>query len=156
MVVTRGHANDRLCAETLLRRPYLYLGMIGSKGKVAKTFEIMKEEGYSEEQISTIHAPIGLKIGARTPEEIAISIAAEMIAIKNHETESTMSKELFETKESGVLCIITKKSGSFPTRCWKYDACHKRWNYWKYWWRKLRKNCYGRSTIDERDHKEKI
>ena len=39
----------------------------------------MKEEGYSEEQISTIHAPIGLKIGARTPEEIAISIAAEMI-----------------------------------------------------------------------------
>ena len=48
----------------------------------------MKEEGYSEEQISTIHAPIGLKIGARTPEEIAISIAAEMIAIKNHETES--------------------------------------------------------------------
>ena len=114
VVVTRGHANDRLCAETVLRRPYLYLGMIGSKGKVAKTFEIMKEEGYSEEQISTIHAPIGLKIGARTPEEIAISIAAEMIAIKNHETESTMSKELFETKESGVLCIITKKSGSSP------------------------------------------
>ena len=114
VVVTRGHANDRLCAETVLRRPYLYLGMIGSKGKVAKTFEIMKEEGYSEEQISTIHAPIGLKIGARTPEEIAISIAAEMIAIKNHETESTMSKELFETKESGVLCIITKKFGSSP------------------------------------------
>lgn len=114
VVVTRGHANDRLCAETVLRRPYLYLGMIGSKGKVAKTFETMKEEGYSEEQISTIHAPIGLKIGARTPEEIAISIAAEMIAIKNHETESTMSKELFDTKESGVLCIITKKSGSSP------------------------------------------
>ena len=114
VVVTRGHANDRLCAETVLRRPYLYLGMIGSKGKVVKTFETMKEEGYSEEQISTIHAPIGLKIGARTPEEIAISISAEMIAIKNHETESTMSKELFETKESGVLCIITKKSGSSP------------------------------------------
>ena len=114
VVVTRGHANDRLCAETVLRRSYLYLGMIGSKGKVAKTFETMKEEGYSEEQINTIHAPIGLKIGARTPEEIAISIAAEMIEIKNHETESTMSKELFETKESGVLCIITKKSGSSP------------------------------------------
>lgn len=114
VVVTRGHANDRLCAETVLRRSYLYLGMIGSKGKVAKTFETMKEEGYSEEQISTIHAPIGLKIGARTPEEIAISIAAEMIENKNHETESTMSKELFETKESGVLCIITKKTGSSP------------------------------------------
>ncbi len=114
VVVTRGHANDRLCAETVLRRSYLYLGMIGSKGKVAKTFETMKEEGYSKEQISTIHAPIGLKIGARTPEEIAISIAAEMVEIKNQETESTMSKELFETKESGVLCIITKKSGSSP------------------------------------------
>ena len=76
----RGHANDRLCTEMVLRRSYLYLGMIGSKGKVAKTFEIMKEEGYSEEQINTIHAPIGLKIGARTPEEIAISIAAQMIA----------------------------------------------------------------------------
>ena len=116
VVVTRGHANDRLCTETVLRRPYLYLGMIGSKGKIAKTFQTMKEEGYSEEQINTVHAPIGLKIGARTPEEIAISIAAEMIEIKNKETESTMSKELLETKESGVLCIITKKSGSSP-RC---------------------------------------
>ena len=114
VVVTRGHANDRLCTETVLRRPYLYLGMIGSRGKVAKTFETMKEEGYTQEQIDTIHAPIGLKIGARTPEEIAISIASEMIQIKNQETESTMSKELLETKKSGVLCIITKKSGSSP------------------------------------------
>lgn len=65
----------------------------------------MKEEGYSEEQISTIHAPIGLKIGARTPEEIAISIAAEMIAIKNHETESTMSKELLKQKNQECYAL---------------------------------------------------
>ena len=59
--------------------------MIGSKGKVAKT-EIMKEEGYSEEQIGAFMHQ-STKIGAEMPEEIAISIAAEMIAIKNHETE---------------------------------------------------------------------
>ena len=86
------------------------------QGKSEKTFETMKEEGYSKEQISTIHAPIGLKIGARTPEEIAISIAAEMVEIKNQETESTMSKELLKQKELESY-VLSQRNPVIPTRC---------------------------------------
>lgn len=114
VIVTRGHQADQVCVETVLKRQYAYLGMIGSKKKVAAAFQKLKSQGYDETQIKTIHAPVGLPIFARTPEEIAISIAAEIIREKNQRTESTISKELFETKESGVLCIITKKSGSSP------------------------------------------
>lgn len=114
VVVTRGHAADRICVEKVLNRSYEYLGMIGSKKKVTTTFEALKKDGFSQEQIKTIHAPIGLKIGARTPEEIAVSIAAELIQCKNLGTISTMTKELLETDQNGLLCVITNKSGSSP------------------------------------------
>ena len=83
VVVTRGHKADRQCVEQILKRNYAYLGMIGSKIKVAKTLEILRNEGYTGEQTDSIHAPIGLKIGSQTPEEIAVSIAAEIIQEKN-------------------------------------------------------------------------
>lgn len=114
VVVTRGHAADRVCVAQILKRNFAYLGMIGSKIKVAKTLELLKEQGFSEEQLSMIHAPIGLKIGARTPSEIAVSIAAELIQEKNTRFCSTMTAELAETKKSGVLCVITEKTGSAP------------------------------------------
>lgn len=115
VVVTRGHHADKQCVEQILNHgKYAYLGMIGSKLKVEKTLETLKECGFSNEQIHTIHAPIGLKIGARTPEEVSLSIAAELVQEKNKRSSSTLTKELLETKESGVLCIITKKSGSSP------------------------------------------
>lgn len=114
VVVTRGHAADRVCVSKILKKDFSYLGMIGSKLKVAKTLELLKKDGFSEEQLKKIHAPIGLKIGARTPSEIAVSIAAELIWEKNRKSCSTMTEELAETKEDGVLCIITEKSGSTP------------------------------------------
>ena len=115
VVVTRGHQADKQCVEQILNHgKYAYLGMIGSKLKVEKTLETLYECGFSKEQIQTIHAPIGLKIGARTPEEISLSIAAELIQEKNKRCDSTLTQELLETKESGVLCIITQKSGSSP------------------------------------------
>ena len=115
VVVTRGHQADKQCVEQILNHgKYAYLGMIGSRLKVEKTLEALRESRFSEEQIQTIHAPIGLKIGARTPEEIALSIAAELVQEKNKRSDSTLTKELLETKETGVLCIITKKSGSSP------------------------------------------
>lgn len=116
VVVTRGHAADQICVEQILKRSYAYLGMIGSKTKVKKTFEILLEKGFSQEQIDRVHAPIGLPIMAQTPEEIAVSIFAEIIACKNSKSNSTMSKELNQSKEAGTLCIITAKSGSSP-RC---------------------------------------
>lgn len=114
VVMTRGHAADRVCVEQILKKKYTYLGMIGSKQKVAKTLELLGKEGFSGEQLETIHAPIGLKIGARTPAEIAVSVAAELIQEKNKSSCSTMSAELAQCREEGVLCIITAKTGSSP------------------------------------------
>ena len=114
VVVTRGHKADFDCVKKILSAPYKYIGMIGSKLKVKKTFENLAAEGISEELISTIHAPIGLSIGAKTPAEIAISILAEIIQIKNEKQTATCSAELLAVNEKGVLCIITDKKGSSP------------------------------------------
>ena len=76
--------------------------------------ENLRKAGATEEQIATIHAPIGLKIGAVTPAEIAISILAEIIQEKNKKQISSVSRELLDTKDHGVLCIIIEKTGSSP------------------------------------------
>ena len=114
VIVTRGHKDDRLCLEKTLCKPHLYLGMIGSKGKVKKTFDALIEEGYSNEELSNVHAPIGLDIRAQTPAEISISILAELIEIKNAMFSSSISKELLESNVHGTLCIIIDKKGSAP------------------------------------------
>ena len=114
VIVTRGHKDDRLCLEKTIHKPHLYLGMIGSKGKVKKTFDALIEEGYSKEEVSNVHAPIGLDIKAQTPAEISISILAELIEIKNAKFSSSVSKELLESNVHGTLCIIIDKKGSAP------------------------------------------
>ena len=62
--------------------PYIagYIGLIGSKPKIARIYKLLRKEGVSQERLDEIHAPIGLDIGSRTPEEIAVSIAAELVA----------------------------------------------------------------------------
>ena len=114
VVVTPNHKADLLCVSKILPTPYRYLGMIGSKGKVATTFQNLRLAGFSEEQIGTIFAPIGLSIGAVTPAEIAFSILAQIIQEKNKKHSASVNRELLEIKESGVLCIITEKHGSAP------------------------------------------
>ncbi len=79
IVMTNGHEFDLQCEEQLLKRPFAYLGVIGSRRKTATINNKLKEEGFSDEAIASIHAPIGLKIKAVTPEEIAVSIASEII-----------------------------------------------------------------------------
>lgn len=113
-VVTPGHQDDYTCVKKILGSNYTYLGMIGSHRKIATTFEKLKNDGYSNEQINSIHAPIGLSIGAVTPGEIAISILAEIIDIKNRKSTSSVSSELLRSQEKGVLCIIIDKTGSAP------------------------------------------
>ena len=88
--------------------------MIGSRGKVATTREKLQKDGFSEQQISRIFAPIGLAINAVTPAEIAISILAQIIQEKNRTHSASADKALLESKESGILCIITEKHGSTP------------------------------------------
>ena len=82
-IVTRGHLEDASCLKACIRRPSRYLGLIGSRRKVRLLMEEMREEGYSEAELSKVHAPIGLDIGAETPEEIAVAIMAQIIEGKN-------------------------------------------------------------------------
>ncbi len=82
VIMTRGHLHDRAVLAQALRTKAGYIGMIGSRTKVATTFRALQEEGFSSEDLARVHAPIGLSIGAETPEEIAVSIAAELIQVR--------------------------------------------------------------------------
>lgn len=113
-VVTPGHEDDYACVKQILNSSYTYLGMIGSRKKIAATYEKLTACGFSKEALDSIHAPIGLSIGAVTPSEIAISILAEIIEIKNKKSASSISSELLNSKENGTLCIIVDKTGSAP------------------------------------------
>lgn len=81
-VVTRGHLQDAECVKGIIRKNKKYLGLIGSRRKVSLILEDLQKSGYTQEEIDMVHAPIGLDIGAETPEEIAISIMAEIIGEK--------------------------------------------------------------------------
>ncbi len=113
-VVTRGHKDDFQCVKKILQKPYTYLGMIGSRLKVQKTFENLRAEGVSEEQINSICAPIGLPIKAVTPAEIAVSILAQMIQVKNETYTASASQQLLDVENHGILCVIIHKTGSSP------------------------------------------
>ena len=82
VVVTRGHTHDLDAMRALAARDLRYLGLIGSRAKVSRIFARLLEEGMPPECLTRIHAPIGLDIGAVTPAEIAISIMAELVAIR--------------------------------------------------------------------------
>lgn len=118
VIVTRGHQKDYECLKAVLKRKSGYLGMIGSRVKVAKTMERLKAEGVSEQVCGKVHAPIGLSIGANTPEEIAVSIAAEMIQEKakwnGTEIPDEIMKWLLQKDEEMVMLTIVAKRGSAP------------------------------------------
>jgi xanthine dehydrogenase accessory factor len=82
VVATRGHQHDAVIVEQIARVPTRYLGMLGSRRKVALTWKLLREQGIPTERLDEIHAPVGLSIGADTPEEIAISVVAEMVATR--------------------------------------------------------------------------
>ena len=78
-----GYRTDEIALRQLIRVRYKYLGMLGSTEKVRVMFEAMRKDGFTDEELARVHAPIGIPIHSRTPEEIALSIAAEMIGVKN-------------------------------------------------------------------------
>jgi len=82
VIVTRGHQHDELVLEWAVGTPAKYVGMIGSKTKVETVFSHLLAKGISKERLDRAHAPIGLKIEAQTPEEIAVSILAEVIKVR--------------------------------------------------------------------------
>lgn len=82
VIVTRGHAHDKTVLAQSLKTAAGYIGMIGSRRKISIIYKKLLEEGYSQEDIDRVYSPIGLKIGAETPEEIAVSIVAELIKVR--------------------------------------------------------------------------
>jgi xanthine dehydrogenase accessory factor len=82
VIVTRGHGGDQAILRQALRRRPGYVGMIGSRRKRGLIFEQLAREGFTPDDLSRVHCPIGLPVGAETPEEIAVSIAAELIATR--------------------------------------------------------------------------
>ena len=82
VIVTRGHRSDLDALRSLAARDLRYLGLIGSKAKVKRICDALLAEGMPPECLSRVHAPVGLDIGAVSPEEIAVAILAELIAVK--------------------------------------------------------------------------
>ncbi len=117
IIFTHGHSYDTDCLRYCLKHSYSYLGMIGSKTKSEKALEKMAEEGFSAERISTVHTPIGLSIGAETPEEIAISIMAEIISCfrsEKHFSVADIDTLKAMTTAEGTEVRIIRKTGSAP------------------------------------------
>ena len=88
VIVTRGHNCDRNVLAKVIQYDCAYIGMIGSKQKVAKVYGSLKDAGIDESRLSAVHAPVGLDIGAEGPYEIAVSIAAELIAAAKKKLEA--------------------------------------------------------------------
>ncbi len=83
VLVTREHKHDEIILKQLLGKPYAYIGMIGSKRRVKSVKERIINQGFNREEVEKIYSPIGLDISAETPAEIAVSIMAEVIKVKN-------------------------------------------------------------------------
>ena len=84
VIVTRGHKDDMRVLQWAVGTEARYIGMIGSKRKVLSVYKALEKEGIPLEKFERVHAPVGLEIGALTPEEIAVSITAELIAIRRN------------------------------------------------------------------------
>lgn len=90
-VVTRGHNEDEQCLQIVVRANPDYVGLIGSKRRTSIVIDRLRESGIPEEQLKNIHAPIGLDIGAVTPEEVALAIMAEVVAERRGGTGTPLS-----------------------------------------------------------------
>ena len=116
-IFTHGHKHDSQCLLYALRHPHSYIGMIGSKAKIARCFDTMRENGITDDQLAEVHSPIGISINAVTPQEIAISIMAQIISVfrENKQTITADTLVLSQAAEkSGIMARIVESSGSAP------------------------------------------
>lgn len=90
VVVTRGHVHDEESVRTALHKTPAYIGMIGSKRRAKTTLERLAEQGFSPEQLSRVHTPMGLDLAAETPAEIAVAIAAEIVRARRRGSLETL------------------------------------------------------------------
>ncbi|MDR1874575.1 MAG: XdhC family protein [Synergistaceae bacterium] len=124
-IMTRGHRHDIACLRCVLSSPIfpLYVGMIGSRRRVALVRRQMEEEGFPPERLERLHAPVGLDIGAVSPEEIALSILAEIVQEKqrnvSRKRECHADMELMELlagdmRERVAVVTVVAAKGSTP------------------------------------------
>nr|WP_312577494.1 XdhC/CoxI family protein [Sedimentibacter sp.] len=122
VIVTRGHRYDQACLQKIIQKESAYVGMIGSKLRVAKVLDHLEGEGISRDKLDKVYTPIGLKIGAETPGEIAVAIMAQIIKVKNNGVmRSIYSDELMDSILSekytdipkSIITIVSRK-GSAP------------------------------------------
>lgn len=113
IIITRGHRHDQVCLETLLKGPEpFYTGMIGSRRRVAAVKDLLVQQGCDAERLSRVHTPIGLPIGAVTPEEISVSIVAEVIACKRLKSAGEERPSNRSDVDFGVLSALAgEKAG---------------------------------------------
>lgn len=124
IIVTRGHRSDLLCLKLISQKDHAYIGMMGSRKRVAKVKETLLAEGVSQDVLESLHAPIGLDIKAETPQEIAVAVMAEIIAVKNSLSQNCgypreLKHALIQTREQreqAVLATIIKRKGSAPRK----------------------------------------
>ena len=118
VIITRGHSFDQFCLQQCLGLPHSYIGMIGSRNKVAITLDNLKKQGFSDEILSEVYSPIGLPIGAVTAAEIAVSILAQVISVYRKDAKSVrLDPKLLRTladKTGYILARVVKKNGSAP------------------------------------------
>lgn len=107
VIVTRGHKEDMRVLAWAVRTQARYVGMIGSKRKVLSVYKALENEGYKTEEFERVYAPMGLDIGALSPEEIAVSITAELVAVRrnsgNAEHKKLRLERPAETESAGKL-----------------------------------------------------
>ena len=119
VVVTRAHSCDIACLRSILQKPAAYVGMMGSRKRAALVHTQLAELGLPQERIDALHAPIGLSIGAKTAQEIALSILAEIVSVKNSRQQTEgFSPALLAALEQQtapvVLATIVGRHGSTP------------------------------------------
>ena len=116
-IFTHGHTYDSDCLLYAIRHPHSYIGMIGSKAKIAHCFDNMRANGITDSQLAVVHSPIGLSINAVTPQEIAISIMAQIISVLRKDKNAVLVDSSLLSQaagKSGVMVRIVDKSGSAP------------------------------------------
>lgn len=123
IIVTRGHRYDQICLENIIKKENVYIGMIGSRSRVAKVLRYLEtEKGIPREKLDRVYTPIGLDIGAETPAEIAVAIMAEIIEVKNKGMEAAsftdevldgIIRDPYRDIPKAVVTIVSRK-GSIP------------------------------------------
>jgi xanthine dehydrogenase accessory factor len=105
VIVTRGHKEDMRVLAWAVRTDARYVGMIGSRRKVLSVYKALEQDGYRPEEFERVYAPMGLDIGALSPEEIAVSIVAELIAVRRNAPSGAHKKMAVEPGSRKVLGI---------------------------------------------------